>query len=505
MLDRDVDFEAPRTETVSQIGRPLGMAWVPQPRSVSELGLGNDDLLPADASRRLEEALVKMIGAAQEMVVLCSFLLASDRMTEALEAAARRGVRVYMMLASEARLGQEREEDDFSKRCRKDHEEMLRHLAPHAMIRSAAHYHAKTVLIDPNGPNAQGWLLTANITDEALTRNEELGLRLTPEEVRSVFAELRHAIWERAEHRMSGSDFRPARPLGAVEPPPAGLALLTSPPRRSIQDTALELIEEAERRIIVSSFGWALDHPVTQALIARAKAGMKVRVLARIRPAAMPALAALAEAGAEVCGFKWLHAKAIWTDRDRAMIMTANLERHGMDEGFELGLSLDGKRAESLRHILEGWAGTALARFDPGVKVTPDMEKVQLWKDGDLKNLEIPANRFVDLGTVTMRSLTDPLPERPALPAELPLARELSVTWRIDAPRVATRAIHIDANGKELKKDKDDKTTTAWPGLMREPSGRRVVVVSDLAQLDTAARMAETTRAKAVVMNRSAR
>ena len=504
LVDRHIDFEAPRTETVSQIGRPLGMAWVPQPRSVSKQSLGNDDLLPADSSRCLEDALVKMIGAAQEMVVLCSFLLASDRMIAALEAAAHRGVRVYMMLASEARLGQEREEDDFSKHCREHHEEMLRRLAPHAMIRSAADYHAKSVLIDPKGPNAQGWLLTANITDEALTRNEELGLRLTSEEVRSVFVELRHAFWERAEHRMSGTDFRPAKPLGAVESPAAGRALVTSPPRRSIQDTALELIKGAEKWIMVSSFGWALDHPVTQALIARAKAGVKVRVLARIRPAAMPTLAALAEAGAEVYGFKWLHAKAIWTDRDRAMIMTANIERHGMEEGFELGLSLDGNRAESLRHILEGWAGTAQAWLDPAAKVTQDMEKVTLWRDGYLKDLEIPANHSVNLGTVTMRSLTDPLPDRPALPAELPLARALSVTWRIDPPQVATRAIDIDANGKELKKEKDEKAPTTFPALMREPSGRRVVVISNLAQLEAAERLFETARAKAVVMTRSA-
>ncbi|MCA0908776.1 hypothetical protein LCM27_20445 [Ruegeria marisrubri] len=82
------------------------------------------------------------------------------------------------------------------------------------------------------------------------------------------------------------------------------------------------------------------------------------------------------------------------------------------------------------------------------------------------------------------------------------MARELNVTWRIDLPRVAKGAIHIDANGKEAKKG---KTPTTWPALMREPSGRRVVVLSDPEQLHTAKHMAETTRAKAVVMNRSAR
>ena len=276
---------------------------------------------------------------------------------------------------------------------------------------------------------------------------------------------------------------------------------MTSPPRRSIQDTALELIKESERRIIVSSFGWALDHPVTQALIARANAGVKVTVLARIRPAAMPALAALAEAGAEVYGFNRLHAKAIWTDRDRAMIMTANIERLGMEEGFELGLSLDGNRTESLRHILEGCPSRRRPWLHLEAKVTQDMEKVKLWKDGDLKDMEIPANLPVDLETVTMRSL-GPLPECPAMPAELPMARKLSVTWRIDPPRVDARAIHIDVNGKEVKKYKGDSSPTTFPALMREPSGRRVVVISDLAQLEAAERLFEAASAKAVVMTR---
>lgn len=504
MVDRHFDFDAPQIKTVSQIGRPIGMAWVPQTRLVSEPGLGNEDLLPADASRRLEDALVKMIGAAQEMVVLCSFLLASNRLTDALEAAARRGVRVYMMLASEARLGQEREEDDFSKHCREHHEEMLRRLAPHAMIRSAAHYHAKTVLIDPKHPNAQGWLLTANITDEALSRNEELGLRLTSDEVHSVFAELRHAYWERAEHRMSGTDFNPTKPLGAVEPPSAGLVLVTSPTRRSIQDSVLRLIEETATRIIVSSFGWALDHPVTEALIVRAKAGVKITILARIRPAAMPALAALAEAGAEVCGFKWLHAKAIWTDLGRGIIMTANLERQGMDEGFELGVKLEGARASNLRKILDGWVGAASHRLDPAAAIKPETEKVTRWTKGALSDLQIPKSWSLDLGTVAMRSLLDPIPDCPSPKDELPWAHEVTFRWRIEPPQVSANASHIDADDKEVTKDKMNNTHETFPALMREASGRRVIVVSDIAQLDAAARITEERGAEAVVMNRGA-
>ena len=504
MLDRPIEVDKQKIETISQIGRSLGTAWVPRPRYTGKRISVDGDIMVADSSLALENALARLIDDAEEMVVLCSFLFASDRLMLALENASFRGVRVYMMLASEARLAQERGEDAFSRRCREDHEEMLRRLGPRVMIRSAAHYHAKTLLIDPNGPNAQGLLLTANLTNEALKRNEELGVRMTPGEVSSVFAELRYAIWERADHQMIGSDFRAVEQLETVEPPSASIALATSPPHCSIRDTALELIEKAEQRIIVSSFGWALDHPIVLALIARAKTGLKVMVLARIRKAAMPALAALAKAGAAVYGFRWLHAKAIWTDSDCAMIMSANLENHGMDDGFELGIRLEGSRAESLRRILEEWAGTAEARLDPAAVIAPDVENVQLWENGDLKEVEIPANLSVDLGSVTMRSLTDPLPERPKLPDKLPLARTLSVRWNVNQPCVDNKAILIDVKGKEVKKAQDDTSPISFPALMREPSGRRVVVISDLAQLDEAESLADICRAKAVVFNRSA-
>ena len=91
----------------------------------------------------------------------------------------------------------------------------------------------------------------------------------------------------------------------------------------------------------------------TELMCARARQGVSLTVLARVRPRAMPALVALAEAGARVLGFKWLHAKALWADSGRGLVMSANLEKHGLDGSFELGVRLDGERAEELRTRLE--------------------------------------------------------------------------------------------------------------------------------------------------------
>ena len=71
----------------------------------------------------------------------------------------------------------------------------------------------------------------------------------------------------------------------------------------AVRDAALDLIRGARKRLVVASFGWQLDHPVVQALLARVRAGLSLTVLARVRPSAMPALLALREAGATVLGF----------------------------------------------------------------------------------------------------------------------------------------------------------------------------------------------------------
>ena len=270
------------------------------------------------------------------------------------------------MLASEARLDREPGDGEFEQRVLAEHKDMLSRLGGCVLIRSAPHFHAKLVLVDPDA-NPVGMLLTANLTREALRRNEELAVVLRPEEVKEAAELLRWAMWEGAEHELvDPGNFRSVKPLGAVDhPAPLPQVLATTSSATQLREEAVDLIDSASRELIVASFGWAADHPVVERLCARARQGLSLTVLARTRPRAMPALVALAEAGARVLGFKWLHAKALWADSDRALVMSANLEKHGLDDGFELGLRLEGKRAEELRTRLERWSSQAAWELRP--------------------------------------------------------------------------------------------------------------------------------------------
>ena len=149
----------------------------------------------------MAKRIVKLLATAKRMAVVSSFLLADREIEDAILEAARRGVRVYALLASEARLDREPGDGEFERRVLAEHQDMLRRLGGYVLIRSAPHFHAKLVLVDPHASPA-GLLLTANLTREALERNEELAVELTPQDVAEAAEVVRWALWENAEHEL---------------------------------------------------------------------------------------------------------------------------------------------------------------------------------------------------------------------------------------------------------------------------------------------------------------
>jgi cardiolipin synthase len=431
-------------QTISQREREIGPLWHQRQRQAAEpaesLGSG---VYRSGKEHRLSDELVRAISGARETVIVASFLFADSGIENALLDAAKRGVRVYMLLAAEARLDSEQSPDsDFGKQVLAEHKAMLRRLEGWALVRSAAHFHAKAVLVDPNS-SGPGFLLTANLATEPLSRNEEIGIRLEAAECASLYAYLRWAMWEESQHdNVAGNGiFAAVKPLGAVKPPtPSGVVCVTTSREQSLGAEALRLIQGARSELIVSSFGWEKDHPVVQALCERARAGLRVRVLSRKRPASMPALLALQEAGAEVVGFKWLHAKAILADGTQGLVMSANIEKHGLDEGFEFGVRVSGGRAQALHALLEAWLGSAPLALVSKARIGDLSGTVHVWKDGALLEVAVPNSTPLDLGEVTAPSAE--LVGKVGLPKQRfeeksgsrPISHELQVSWMEKAP-----------------------------------------------------------------------
>lgn len=494
-------------EVIDQRQLKLPPAWLSIPKTTVSRGERGKAVFESGRNREMANAVVSLLSRAHEMVVMSSFLLADKDVEDAIHQAAMRGVRVYILLASEARLGREEGEGEFERRVLEQHKAMLVRLGGYALFRSAPHFHAKVVVIDP-ATRPAGLLLTANLTSEALERNEELAVTLSSAEAVEIVGYLKWAMWESAEHELVDPKdrFKATRPLGKVAHPESGATIVaTTATTNTLRTEALRLIDEAPSRIVVSSFGWDVDHVVVRRICDRAREGVDVTVLARVRPSSMQALLTLAQAGATVLGFRWLHAKAIWTDSRQAMVMSANLQRDGLDHGFELGVRLSDGRAQEVIERLVGWSRAAAWRLDPEPRLGTLSGEVMLWQRGQLVDAEIKTSADLDLGAVTAATAAALQAPMPALPesSDLPrLAHELHCTWRVVAPTLAAKS----TEQRRPAEKKEQPASPYTPPVFREPSGRLVVAVSSRHELQQAREvMAEVEAATIVVAGGASR
>lgn len=296
------------------------------------------------------DRILDLINRAEQIVVISSFLIADKHIEDAIVAQASKGVRVYILTAASMRLQQE-VNNEFDEKARGLHVTMLKRLSEHALIRSSDRIHAKVVLADP-GSNPAGMLLTANLTTDALRRNQELFVDLEKDEVVEANNILRYVFWEQADHEMLGPDrLTDCRPLGKAKPVRTQKILQTTQDHRSIQDEAMRILEDP-KSVTVSSFGWDMDSTVVKKLCDLSKNGTKVTVITRNRKSTIPVMENMKKAGITIIGFKWLHAKAIVSDSS-VMVMSANLDRYGLKDAFELGIRLEGRRAELVSEELQ--------------------------------------------------------------------------------------------------------------------------------------------------------
>ena len=390
----------------------------------------------------LQSRVVELIDNAEHSVILSTFLLADENVESAVLKAAKRKVRVYILLACETRLDGDVPDDDFGKKCLVQHKEMLNKLSGHVHFASAPHFHAKAVVIDAlhETADAKGLLLTANLTEEALKRNEELGVSLSHHQIDEIVKVFRWAIFESAQHHMtSRGEFSSYKSPGNIGYPRVLTEILvTSSEDAQIREHALALIKKADKELIISSFGWQEDHQLVKAICERAKSGVKVTVLSRQRPAAMPALLAMKRVGASVMCFKWLHAKAIVADGIHAMVMSANFQTHGMDQGFELGVKLTGTQVKELMNCLDVFLTNYHNELNIDMSLGMISGGFEAWENNAFKGYSVSEVGVVELSPIKADCLSD-MDKQPKIPNanwRENTSHKIEYKWRIEPPAI---------------------------------------------------------------------
>ena len=266
------------------------------------------------------------------------------------------------------------------------------------------------------------------------------------------------------------------------------LISVTCRDRQTIRESLLQIIDSATNEIIVSSFGWDKDHAVVNRLCQRASEGLKVTILSRVRPASAPALLKLCKAGARVLGFDWLHAKAIWSDVPMGMMITANLEPHGLDQGFEIGVPLEGDALNSLEKRLRDWIETAQWEFIDEAELGMIEGKIKLLRDGRLEEAVVSKQKAIPLDSVVAQSLDQYELAAPEFPSETELrelAHELIFKWQVEAPKLAKKS-----KQRYLPTDEEKKELVPYqPPIYKDPNGRLVIAIRKPEELEKAIKL----------------
>ncbi|WP_437650306.1 phospholipase D-like domain-containing protein [Sorangium sp. So ce362] len=460
--------------------------WAPTGAATAARAPSTGRILQAEESGMLGRAVAEVVETARDVVLVSSFLFADpDTERALLDAARQRRVRVYLLVASEARLDKEvRADDAFATKTVEEHKRLLDRLAGWVYVRSAEHFHAKFVIADPKSL-PRGVLLTANLTRAALTRNHELGIRLRPEEARALSGLFTWAFWESAQRELLEEGRLPpvAAPARLPLPAPAGGIVATAGTRRDLRAAVLNLIAQAKRSLVVATFGIS-DPEVVGLIEARARSGVAVTLLVRHpRSAMFETLSRLARAGVEVLGVsQWLHAKAIVADGARGLLLTANLEAHGLEQGFEAGVQLAGDDAGDLARVLASWRAAAASRLRASERLGELRGTVQVMNGKGYRDLTVEAKGRLDDGVTKVDCCTriasaQPPPQRRAPDGRL--YQQVEHVWSIEPPVIAKGARPSPA-------PKDAEGPVPPFPIHVEPGGRRVFAIDGLGELDAA-------------------
>jgi cardiolipin synthase len=403
---------------------------------------------------RFRTLLINAIKEAQQTIMLCSFILSDERIIEELLNAAKRHVRCYLMFSTEAQLAKEYREDmtEFDQQTLEVHKNMLDRLVGKALARTNEHLHAKFLLIDYGTPHQKGFISTANFTYEALTRNQEIGIILTNEEIEEVFDFFRFGFWTESNQELVRLRSWDSVKQEKINPITQKVHIKeTTSQVQDIKAEVLDTINKARIQLLVASYGFDEDHEVVNALVQKARTN-EITILTRPREKNIPTIEKLFEAGATILGYDFLHAKFVLAPRDLlGIIMTANMERRGLDSGYEIGKLLNDKDNKELQEIIAEWIKHAPLTWEKGGDVQNQrVGKIKVPNGRELIEREIIPEYNLEPEEKTPKALIQMqrmMTEEPTFPTQLveKVPKVIRLKRIIHPPKLPENAVRVEA------------------------------------------------------------
>lgn len=342
--------------------------------------------------------IIEHIEQAEEMVCLQSFLIQDTIIIDALVEASQRDVKVFILDAAETRLKTEAypEDDSF---IADEYKGMVNNKFRRNFVhRQAGNLHAKFIIIDPKSNNANGFLFTGNFNEKPFKENPELGIELDEVQTNELFKLFVYHFWEHTTDEQNDTEtFDKVKPANKFQAPTLAHILCTSPNNdlSNLKATLLAAIISAKNNITFSTFGLDIEHELAQEILLKIKSGIEVIIFCRPREKTIVNhISELQKAGATVHCHPLIHAKSIVVDDKEAYVFTANFEKHGMDTGFEVGMSLSKAQTKDLIGIHNKWKKDFPLTFH-SEKSVQEITNYSTFKDKALVTDEISETKMV--------------------------------------------------------------------------------------------------------------
>ncbi|WMT50540.1 MAG: phospholipase D-like domain-containing protein [Ferroplasma sp.] len=319
---------------------------------------GKHDIFQPGSANLINE-VVKVISQTKQFLCVSSFLIQDSKIIDEIRKCYERGARVYILTAAETQLSDPNEDDDSTLEARKKaSRDMLNNLGSHVLIHTGNNLHAKFLVSDPK-TQPKAIVFTSNLTVRALTENIELAVELSEKlEVMELFRQFLYGFWAIAERELD-----PYRKLSPINRHPEFLDINYKPEKLKwtldnqllIKDVLEKMIDSAETYISLSAWTIDSEHPLAEKIIKKASEGVKVTLFTRPHNANKEFISKLISNGGTVYCHKLLHAKSIIVDGKDGLIMTANISKLGLDEGFETAVILTKAQIDTLAEIHREW------------------------------------------------------------------------------------------------------------------------------------------------------
>lgn len=352
-------------ETIPYGSENLGTCWLSRDNGNGYLeGIDNfiqgdeRNIIVASEEEELLNHLIEMVDNAEDIVCISTFLIQKSGLTDALLRAAERDVRVFLLTAQKDDLMKASDElSEWETMLIEEHKDILDLFAGNVLVRTAPHFHAKFILVDPKSQYPKGLMMTCNATVDAMRgKNMEIAITLTSDEITSHFSQFIRGFWKEAKHELlkkgeltavKDVDFK--MDFGNIT------HYATCSNEYSLKNAIVKVIENTHEKLVITGWSFDKDHEVARALLSAMKRGVKVNIYTKPNYRNTEALIDLLKNGAEIVGHERYHAKLILSDGVNGLVTTSNYTKKGLDEGFEVSVNLGAKDIRLVQGVIDYW------------------------------------------------------------------------------------------------------------------------------------------------------